>query len=222
MHRRKLLQWGLGAIGAGLLPLAARADDDIIGQILEGKQVGVPAVPAAPVGLRPTPIESPIVKSPSAISGAVIEPRWVKLRNIHTDEKLEAVYWENGEYVPDAVKALNHVLRDYRNDESHPIDPGLYDILGKIAEKTGTKAHFQVISGYRSPATNRMLAERSGEVAKRSLHMDGKAMDIYLEDIALEEIRAEALGLQLGGVGYYPKSKFVHVDVGPVRKWSGT
>jgi uncharacterized protein YcbK (DUF882 family) len=217
MDRRKLLQWGLGAIGTGLLPLAARADDDIIGAILEGKQVGVPVVPNTPVDLRPTPVEAPIVKS-----AAVIEPRWVKLRNIHTDEKLEAVYWENGEYVPDAVKALNHVLRDYRNDESHPIDPGLYDILGKIAQKTGTKAHFQVISGYRSPATNKMLAERSGEVAKRSLHMDGKAMDIYLEDIALEEIRAEALGLQLGGVGYYPKSKFVHVDVGPVRKWSGT
>jgi uncharacterized protein YcbK (DUF882 family) len=222
MHRRKLLQWGLGAVATGLLPLAARADDDIIGAILEGKQVGVPAVPTAPVGLRPTPVETPIVNPASPIGGAVIEPRWVKLRNIHTDEKLEAVYWENGEYVPDAVKALNHVLRDYRNDESHPIDPGLYDILGKIAQKTQTKAHFQVISGYRSPATNRLLAERSGEVAKRSLHMDGKAMDIYLEDIALEEIRAEALGLQLGGVGYYPKSKFVHVDVGPVRKWSGT
>lgn len=217
MHRRKLLQWGLGAVATGLLPLAARADDDIIGAILEGKQVGVPVVPTAPVALRPTPIESPIVKSP-----ALVDPRWVKLRNIHTDEKLEAVYWENGEYVPDAVKALNHVLRDYRNDETHPIDPGLYDILGKIAEKTGTKAHFQVISGYRSPATNRLLSERSGEVAKRSLHMDGKAMDIFLEDIALEDIRAEALGLQLGGVGYYPKSKFVHVDVGPVRKWSGT
>lgn len=218
MHRRKLLQWGLGAIGAGLVPLAARADDDIIGAILEGKLPPTQPVPAAPLAL---PAAAPIVKSSDPIA-AVVEPRWVKLRNIHTDEKLEAVYWENGEYVPDAVKALNHVLRDYRNDEVHPIDPGLYDILGKIADKTGTKAHFQVISGYRSPATNRLLSERSGEVAKRSLHMDGKAMDIYLEDIALEEIRAEALGLQLGGVGYYPKSKFVHVDVGPVRKWSGT
>jgi len=217
MHRRKLLQWGLGAFAVGALPLAARADDDIIGAILEGKQPIGQSVPAPPVLLRATPIEAPIVKS-----AAVIEPRWVKLRNIHTDEKLEAVYWENGEYVPDAVKALNHVLRDYRNDESHPINPGLYDILGKIAQKTGTKAHFQVISGYRSPATNKMLSERSGEVAKHSLHMEGKAMDIFLEDIALQDIRAEALDLKLGGVGYYPKSNFVHVDVGPVRKWSGT
>jgi len=216
MHRRKLLQWGLGALGTSVLPFAAaRADDDIIGAILEGKVPTAPVVPAPPVGLRPAPVETFAARP-------VVDPRWVKLRNIHTDEKLEAVYWENGAYVPDAVKALNHVLRDYRNDEVHPIDPGLYDILGKIAEKTQTKAHFQVISGYRSPATNKLLSERSGEVAKRSLHMDGKAMDIFLEDIALEEIRAEALGLQLGGVGYYPKSKFVHVDVGPVRKWSGT
>ncbi|MGH1559301.1 DUF882 domain-containing protein [Caulobacter segnis] len=125
---------------------------------------------------------------------------------MHTDEKLEAVYWENGEYVPDAVSALNHVLRDYRNDEVHPIDPGLYDILGKIADRTGTKAHFQVISGYRSPATNQMLSERSGEVARHSLHMEGKAMDIYLEDISFRRSEAEALGLQLGGVGYYPKA----------------
>lgn len=217
MHRRKLLQWGLSAVGAGLVPFAAaRADDDIIGAILQGKHPSAPAVPAAPaIGLRPTPVES-------FAAEAVVEPRWVKLRNIHTDEKLEAVYWENGEYVPDAVQALNHVLRDYRNDEVHPIDPGLYDILGRIAEKTQTKAHFQVISGYRSPATNRMLSERSGEVARHSLHMDGKAMDIFLEDIPLQEIRAEALGLKLGGVGYYPKSRFVHVDVGRVRTWSGT
>ncbi len=217
MHRRKLLQWGLGALAVGALPLAARADDDIIGAILEGKQPMAGRVPAAPpLLLRPTPVDTPIVKS------GVVDPRWVKLRNIHTDEKLEAVYWENGAYVPDAVQALNHVLRDYRNDEAHPMNPGLYDILGKIAQKTGTKAHFQVISGYRSPATNKMLSERSGEVAKHSLHMEGKAMDIFLEDIALEDIRAEALDLQLGGVGYYPKSNFVHVDVGPVRKWSGT
>ncbi len=213
MHRRKLLQMGLGVLSAGLLPVAdARADDDIIGAILEGK---VPVVPAAPIAAPPAaPALAPI--------GAVIDPRWVHLHNIHTGEKLEAVYWENGEYVPDAVHALNTVLRDYRNDEVHPMNPGLYDILDQIAKKTESKGPFQVISGYRSPATNRMLSERSGEVAKHSLHMDGKAMDIFLEDVALEHVRAAALDLGRGGVGYYPSSNFVHVDVGPVRKWSGT
>jgi uncharacterized protein YcbK (DUF882 family) len=215
MHRRKLLQMGLGLLGAGLLPVAdARAEDDIIGQILEGK--APTAAPVPPVGLRPTPIDSPLV-TPGAV-----DPRWVHLHNIHTGEKLEAVYWENGEYVDDAVHALNKVLRDYRNDETHPMDTGLYDILDQIAKKTESKGPFQVISGYRSPATNRMLSERSGEVAKHSLHMDGKAMDIFLEDVDLKYVRAAALDIGRGGVGYYPSSKFVHVDVGPVRKWSGT
>ena len=212
MHRRKLLQWGLGAFGAGLLPLAAaRADDnDIIGAILQGKPPAQPSVPA----LRPTPVDAPIARPP-------VDPRWVHLHNIHTGEKLEAVYWENGGYVPDAVQALNTVLRDYRNDQIHPMDTGLYDILGQIQSRTGSKQPFQVISGYRSPATNRMLSERSGEVAKHSLHMEGKAMDIYLEDVALEHVRAAALDLGRGGVGYYPQSRFVHVDVGRVRQWKG-
>jgi len=214
MHRRKLLQMGLGVLSAGLLPVAdARADDDIIGQILEGKVPPAASVP--PVGLRPTPVET-------FASNAVVEPRWVHLRNIHTDEKLEAIYWDKGEYVPDAVQALNKVLRDYRNDETHPMDTGLYDILDQIRAKTQSKSPFQIISGYRSPATNKLLSERSGEVAKRSLHMDGKAMDIKLEDVDLRYVRAAALELGRGGVGYYPTSNFVHVDVGPVRKWSGT
>jgi uncharacterized protein YcbK (DUF882 family) len=217
MHRRKLLQWGLGAFGAAMLPLAARADDDIIGMILEGKPI-----PQAPVPALARPI-APVVDAPVGVpNGGMVEPRWVKLRNIHTDEKLEAVYWDKGQYVPDAVVALNKVLRDYRNDEVHPMDIRLYDILDQIQTRTGSKSHFQVISGYRSAATNRMLAERSGEVAKRSLHMDGKAMDIYLEDVGLEHVRAAALDIGHGGVGYYPTSNFVHVDVGPVRRWSGT
>lgn len=214
MHRRKLLQWGLGAFGAGLLPLAAaRADDnDIIGAILQGKQPAAPSVPQP--ALRPTPIDAPIAKGP-------VDLRWAHLHNIHTGEKLEAVYWENGDYVPDAVQALNKVLRDYRNDQVHPMDPGLYDILSQIQARTGSRQPFQVISGYRSPATNKMLSDRSGEVAKHSLHMEGKAMDIYLEDVALEHVRAAALDLGRGGVGYYPQSRFVHVDVGRVRQWKG-
>lgn len=208
MHRRKLFQLGLSAIGAGFLPAADAyaapgPDDDIIGAILEGKPLPAPVVPAA----APVPL---------------VEPKWVNLRNVHTGEKLEAVYWEKGDYVPDAVQALNKVLRDYRNDETHPMDKGLYDILNQIHVKTEAKTPFQVISGYRSPATNKMLAARSGEVAKHSLHMDGQAMDVFLEDVDLKHLQAAALDVGKGGVGYYPVSKFVHVDVGRVRKWSGT
>jgi uncharacterized protein YcbK (DUF882 family) len=212
MHRRKLLQMGLGVLSAGLLPAAdARADDDIIGAILEGKQ---PGIAPPPLALSPPPL---VAARPSAT-----QVRWVHLHNVHTGEKLEAAYWENGGYVPDAVQALNKVLRDYRNDQVHPMNPALYDILDQIRAKTESKSPFQVISGYRSPATNKLLRERSGEVAKHSLHMDGKAMDIYLEDVALEHVRVAALDLGRGGVGYYPESNFVHVDVGPVRQWKGT
>jgi uncharacterized protein YcbK (DUF882 family) len=149
-------------------------------------------------------------------------PRWLKLHNIHTQEKLEAVYFEKGEYVPDAVQALDKVLRDYRTGDVYSMHPELFDTLSDLAQKTGSKSHFQVISGYRSPRTNAMLHERSGQVAKRSLHMDGKAMDVYLEDVALDRLRAAALDLGRGGVGYYPVSNFVHLDVGPVRRWVGS
>ncbi len=150
------------------------------------------------------------------------EPKWLALHNVHTAEKLEAVYWENGAYVPDALEALNKVLRDYRTGEERVMDPRLFDLLGAIHRKTPTRQAFQVISGYRSPATNALLAERSGEVAKKSLHMDGKAIDIYLDDVPLDRLRAAALSIGQGGVGYYPETRFVHVDVGPVRRWQGS
>ncbi len=221
IERRKLLGMGLGVLGASVVgPVAALAqakfsDSDPIGDLLlrQSQQAeGLPPEGLAPTAAAPAP-------PPRPVSAA---PRWLKLHNIHTEEKLEAVYFENGDYVPDAVQALDKVLRDYRTGDVHPMNPRLFDTLADLAGKTETKAHFQVISGYRSPKTNAMLHERSGEVAKRSLHMDGKAIDIYLEDVALDRVRAAALDLGRGGVGYYPTSNFVHVDVGPVRRWVGS
>lgn len=198
--RRRLLQLGLSAFGAVSVAPAAHAQEDIIGALLETNAAG-------PAGLRPW------------VDAA---PRQIALHNLHTEEKLQAVYWENGTYVPDALEALNRVLRDHRTGEVAPMNVQLFDMLTDLHRKTETTAAFQVISGYRSPTSNRLLSERSGEVAKRSLHMDGKAMDIYLEDVALEHLRAAALDLKRGGVGYYPDSRFVHVDVGPVRRWQGS
>jgi uncharacterized protein YcbK (DUF882 family) len=111
------------------------------------------------------------------------------------------------------------VLRDFRTDESHPIDRRLLDLLHNLSQRVGTRAPFQVISGYRSPATNAMLRAESSGVASRSLHMQGMAIDIALQDVALADLRQAALDLQSGGVGYYPTSGFVHVDVGRVRRW---
>ena len=147
--------------------------------------------------------------------------RCVAMNNLHTGEQLQAVYWEQGQYIPDVLDAVNLHLRDFRTGDVHPIDPRLLDVLDAVTVLTGASAPFQVISGYRSPATNALLRERSEEVAKKSFHMSGMAIDIRLPDVDLAHLQAAALTLGLGGVGYYPESNFVHVDVGPVREWRG-
>jgi uncharacterized protein YcbK (DUF882 family) len=147
--------------------------------------------------------------------------RKVSLRNLHTEECLDTVYFEDGQYIPDAMHKVRHVLRDFRNGAQHEIEPQLIDLLDTIRARTGTHQPFHVISGYRSPQTNAMLQdehEHSG-VATHSLHMQGEAIDIRLPDVALDHLRNAAFGLQRGGVGYYPASNFVHVDVGDVRHW---
>lgn len=148
-------------------------------------------------------------------------PRAITLKNLHTDETLDAVYWENGKYVPDALEAVNRVLRDFRTGDVHPIEPALLDLITDVRAMVGSKSPFHVISGYRSPQTNAMLHEQSAEVAQHSLHMDGKAIDIVLEDVDTNWLHLAALDLSRGGVGYYP-GRFVHLDVGPVRHWQGT
>ncbi|MDR3509100.1 MAG: DUF882 domain-containing protein [Caulobacteraceae bacterium] len=147
--------------------------------------------------------------------------RSVSLDNLHTGESLEAVYWDAGQYIPDVLDAVNVHLRDYRTGDVHAIDPRLLDLLDAVAARTETRRKFQVISGYRSPKTNAMLHEQSGQVAKKSMHLQGMAIDVRLPDVELRHLHAAALSLGRGGVGYYPESNFVHIDVGPVRSWRG-
>lgn len=145
------------------------------------------------------------------------------VRNLHTGEKIEACFWEGGKYVPDACAALNKVLRDHRSGDVHMMDPGLYEILVAMAAKMERKANFEIISGYRSPHTNAALKKNGGGgVATKSLHMDGKAMDVRLPGAQLRHVRDTALTLKKGGVGFYPVSNFVHVDTGRVRQWAGS
>lgn len=148
-------------------------------------------------------------------------PRRLALYNLHTGESFDEAYWDGGRYVPDAVSAVNKVLRDYRTGDVHPMDTGLLDLLHQVHGQLGASRPFQVISGYRSPKTNAMLHARSGQVAAHSLHMDGKAIDVRLEGVALDHLHKAALQIGRGGVGYYPTSDFVHMDVGRVRRWSG-
>jgi uncharacterized protein YcbK (DUF882 family) len=152
--------------------------------------------------------------------GKTAAPRVISLFNVHTGERLNnAVFWENGRYLDDALREIDHLLRDYRTDEVLPIDPGLLDILNVICRKESGEGAIQVISGYRSPATNAELARRSDGVARHSLHMEGKAIDIRLPGCDLAQLRRTAISLGRGGVGYYPGSGFVHVDTGRVRAW---
>jgi uncharacterized protein YcbK (DUF882 family) len=146
--------------------------------------------------------------------------RTLGLVSTHTNEKITATYWRDGVYDKGALKDINYALRDFRTGDVAPIDPRLLDLLVDLHRRAGSHKPFQVISGYRSPKTNAMLAAASnGGVAKRSLHMDAKAIDIRLYDVALSDLRQTALGMKAGGVGYYPKSDFVHVDTGRVRQW---
>lgn len=147
--------------------------------------------------------------------------RTLSFYNLHTGESLKTTYCVNGSCVPGALDEINHVLRDFRTGETHDIDTRLLDLLAAIRNKAETNKPFHVISGYRSPKTNNMLRQNSSGVAKRSLHMLGEAIDIRIPGRDLSWLRQTALGLKRGGVGYYPKSDFVHVDVGRVRQWVG-
>lgn len=145
--------------------------------------------------------------------------RSLAVLNLHTGERLRAVYWEGGAYVRSALAEFNKVLRDHRTGEVHEIAPELLDLATTLSDRLGAAETVQIISGYRSPKTNAALHQASSGVATRSLHMDGKALDIRLPGVELTRLRDAAWSLQRGGVGYYAESNFVHVDVGRIRRW---
>ncbi len=150
---------------------------------------------------------------------ALSQPRELSFFNLHTGERLKAAYWSNGNYDTGALKAIDWFLRDYRNDAVRAIDPRQLDLIHVLHDRVRSAEPFHVISGYRSPETNAMLHERSGAVAKHSMHIEGRAIDIRLPGMGLKYLQTAALDLKAGGVGYYPSDDFVHVDTGPVRRW---
>jgi uncharacterized protein YcbK (DUF882 family) len=154
-----------------------------------------------------------------AFAAADDEVRSLAFDCLHTGENLKIDYWRNGTYLPEALSTINYRLRDFRNNEVHAIEPKLLDLLNVLHQRLESSAPFQVISGYRSPATNAILHAESHGVAAKSLHMQGMAIDIRLADRALGALHSTARELRLGGVGYYPAPDFVHVDVGRVRYW---
>jgi uncharacterized protein YcbK (DUF882 family) len=159
--------------------------------------------------------------SPQALAAVGTEKRSLAFEHLHTGEQLDTVYWLKGKYLPESLHAISHILRDHRADAVRPIDLDLLDLLYQIKYELRIDGPFQVISAYRTPATNAWLRQRRRGVASHSFHMFGKAVDLRLPNRNLRELRQTALRLQAGGVGYYPARGFVHLDVGPVRNWRG-
>jgi uncharacterized protein YcbK (DUF882 family) len=146
-------------------------------------------------------------------------PRTLSLTNVNTNESLTVTYWSDGTYRREALNQLNHFLRDSKTGEQTEMDPLLFDVLWHTEEITGFHGTVEVLSGYRSPETNAWLASVSRGVARDSQHMNGNAMDIRFPGVPVFKIRQAARSLQMGGVGFYPRSGFVHLDTGPIRYW---
>jgi uncharacterized protein YcbK (DUF882 family) len=155
----------------------------------------------------------------STLSGNTGGERTLKFFHTHTGDSLQVVYFRQGDYDSDAFAQLKVFMADWRNGKQHDLDPELMDILWQLQQVTGSTNTWEVISAYRSPETNELLRSRSSGVAKSSQHLLGTAIDVRLRGEELEELRDNARSLKLGGVGYYAKSNFVHVDTGRVRYW---
>ncbi len=160
-------------------------------------------------------ITAPAIATPTSR----LPERRVRLYNLHTGESIDTLYWTDGLYDRRALAGINRVLRDHRTDEIHPIDTQVIDLLHHLGKKIGLQSQFQIVSGYRSPKTNAMLARLSDGVATRSLHVEGMAVDIRVAGLSPSTLGRAAKSLKGGGVGVYQRSNFVHVDSGRVRYW---
>ncbi len=168
----------------------------------------LPAIPNGPVMTAPRP--------------GFFETFRLKLHHLHTGESIDVAYKQNGQYSSSGITMLNHFLRDHRTDDIAHYDPREFDLLHALLEKLHRPgATIDIVCGYRSPWSNNFLRTRSAEtgVAEHSQHILSKAIDIRISGVSTRMLRDAALSLGMGGVGYYPKSQFVHVDVGPVRQW---
>lgn len=158
------------------------------------------------------------VLTPKAVLAAAGGPRKLRLTNMNTGESFDGAYWRDGAYVPESLQKLNILLRDHRAKEVHRIDPGLFDLLASMAQRLNGPS-FQIVSAYRAPRTNAMRATESRGVAQNSYHIQGMALDIRLPGRDLRGIYQTAVSMNQGGVGFYRRSGFVHIDTGPIRTW---
>lgn len=171
--------------------------------------------------LKTSAVIASAMSVPTLARAAVAVPneRVLRLYNTHTGESVKSVFWVEGQFIPDALADINKLLRDHRNNTVANMDPQLLLLLDQVSAKVGPNNMLHVISGYRSPESNAKLAAASGGVAKHSMHLEGKAIDIRMPGRNLAALHKAALHTNGGGVGYYPESQFVHMDTGRPRHW---
>jgi uncharacterized protein YcbK (DUF882 family) len=153
------------------------------------------------------------------LSSDKIYEKSIALHSIHTGESLNTIFWAEGKYDLNAIYDINHILRDFRTNISTNMDIELIELLYNIKHVTNSSRFFEVISGYRHPSSNLLLHKTTSGVANKSLHMEGKAIDINMPGINLKDLHKIAMNIRAGGVGYYPDSNFIHVDTGRIRAW---
>ena len=164
-------------------------------------------------------LSMPFCTNTMAKSISIDKKRTLSFYHTHTDTELSLVYFDNNTYLTSALDEINLFLGDFRTGDTHPIEPRLLDSIYLLQQQTGVNNEFEVISAYRSPKTNAHLRKKSNGVAKKSLHMQGKAIDIRLRGFKTSKLRDTAIAMKIGGVGYYRRSDFIHLDVGNVRHW---
>lgn len=151
----------------------------------------------------------------------IAEERTLKLYNIHTGESLRATFWADGQFVDDEVQQIDLLMRDHRANQAMAMQRRLYEKLYHLQNLFASKEPLYVVSAYRAPKTNADLRQHSDGVAESSMHMQGKAIDIRIPGVSHRHLHKAAVAMRSGGVGYYPKSGFIHIDTGRRRHWQG-
>ncbi len=197
--------------------MTSQTNGDFANSVSRRKFLGFGALAAGTLAASSVinPVSAAAFSKGSTFDGA----RRISFRNTHTGEIFSGVYRVGDKYLPDAFDRINIVMRDFRSNELFPIDPRVIDIIYSVHELTRQTEPYEVLSGYRCPKTNAGLRSHGEGVAKNSLHMTGQAVDLRLPGFDTKQIRNLAISLKAGGVGYYPKSDFVHMDTGDVRTW---
>jgi uncharacterized protein YcbK (DUF882 family) len=211
-------------------------------QVLRGSSANATVKKAAAVANQPSVVRPPVRQAqkrttkPETLRGSryggfapvpsgpppvldTTSPRTLSLVNFNTQEVVSVTYWSNGAYHRQALDQLNHFLRDTRDNGQTEMDPLLFDVLWHTARIVGYGGSIEVLSAFRSPSTNAWLASVNRGVARDSQHMNGNAMDVRFPGVPVFQVRQAAYSLNMGGVGFYPRSGFVHLDTGPVRYW---